>query len=147
MRAKEKVTMRLASILLALCCCVRIAAADERRISVPAALLSGDMAPEVRARLLADADHDERSGRSMMAAGIVLTTLGTVLTIAGPLLLMHGAGCENNCRDSEIFGSIAMSTIGPLAMVSGIPLWAVGQARNRRGERARVVLTPGGVRF
>jgi hypothetical protein len=141
--------MRWVSMLFVLCGSARLTAADEPRVPVAAALLSGDMPPSVRSRLLDDANSDERSGRAMTATGIALSLLGIALTIAGPALLAHEALCWGDCWGGGwgVPGSIAMMTIGPIAVVSGIPLWVVGQARSVRGQHTRIALVPMGLRF
>ena len=123
---------------------------DEPRVPVPASLLSPDMSPETRLLLHTGADSDARRNRGMAIAGVVMSLVGTALTAGGVALTMHGALCDSCGGDdggAQLGGSIAMMTIGPIAVLAGIPMWAVGQSRAHDAERAKIVLTPTGFRF
>lgn len=58
------------------------------------------------------------SGRAMEISGIVLTSVGAIGTIIGPVLMFSNWG-------GSVPGLILMST-GLSALVTGIPLWACG---------------------
>jgi hypothetical protein len=143
----KALVLRLLSLFVVACFLIPIGAhADEPQVPVPASLLSPSMPQGVRDLLIIDADQDAAVGRSMVTAGVVLSVIGTVLTFAGPGLMIHDALCDR-CTSSNIPAAIAMTTIGPTSILVGVPIAIAGGYRRRKGERARVVLTGNGFQF
>ncbi len=139
--------MRLVSIfVLAILLGPLVAHGDEPRVPVPLSLLSRTMPAEVHERLLVESEHAHLRGTAMLASGIVLTVIGQLLTVAGPSIMIDAALCDR-CTGDRISAAIGMTSIGPIMMLVGIPLWAVGAAKSRSAKRASVVLTGNGFRF
>ncbi len=88
---------------------------------------------------------ERRAARGMMIAGIVLTGAGIVLAAPGIALVASAASCQGPSCDNHgsglvgELGGAAMIALGGSLIVTGVPLWIVGQ---RRFQRARVSLAP-----
>jgi hypothetical protein len=134
------------SLAIALLLLTSAARADEIRVSIPAWMLRADLSAQQHAELVSVADRDSARGRRTAIAGIVLSVLGTAMTIGGPLLFVAPLSCEGGCNE-HYSGGMAMSSIGPMLLLAGIPTWAAGEAQRHRAKRSRVTLMNNGIRF
>ncbi len=98
----------------------------------------------------ATARGDERavkSNRGMMITGIVLTAVGATLTMPGAVMIGAGTSCMTqdsySCGEqgAGVFGltGALLVAMGGSLVVTGVPLWIVGQVRLKR---ARLAISP-----
>jgi hypothetical protein len=88
------------------------------------------------------------SARTLKVTGIVLTSVA-LTTLALGLTLWSYAIFSNNHSDNHLFeeavAGYALLGFSPACAAVGIPLWAVGAAREKRLLRRRVTVAPLGV--
>jgi hypothetical protein len=95
---------------------------------------------------------DRHTALAMRNAGIALTVVGVVASVTGAVLVAKELcldHCDKGWGDSEqrFYGELSLLVLGQVSAISGIPLWATGQARVNAAERAKLSLAASGARL
>jgi len=136
--------MRTTALVLALAASLvaGTAHADEPDVLVPVSLLPSAVAPAQRPSVDAYLRERQDEARRLRNAGIATTVIGSVMTLVGVGLFMHGF-CMDSCQngdDGTFEIGTALIALGQGGVLTGIPIWAVGQTRVSRGDERRLSL-------
>jgi hypothetical protein len=138
--------MRTLSLIVAFMLCGSVAHA-EPEVMVPLRLVPAAVEPtKMPALQLSVADH-EHSAKVLRNTGIAFTVIGTVLTGVGVAAMMTGM-CFDTCNNDNPMAfatGVSLLTFGQLAVLSGVPMWVVGQNRKTRAHTIAMSLTAGGL--